>query len=121
LSDDELIARARERANASPVPDDWGYRVVLDQSEAFVGRWRGETVDELNNGRRVFLLLDGDGERCFSRYYAALGREIDRVKPEIGCRIVIVRSEDYVSQGNTGYSFGVATNDAPLPGDDIPF
>jgi hypothetical protein len=126
-----LIGRAKERAEASPVPDEWGYRIVLDEGEHFAGRWRGETVDELNDNRRIFLFWDPDGERCFSRTYAALAREIDRAAPQIGVTIVVYRGDDYLGQQGTGYSFGVETepNEEPLPeaelgddGDDgIPF
>jgi hypothetical protein len=127
----DLLARAKERAESSPtpIPDEWGYRLALDEGEYFNGRWRGETVDEENNNRRVFLLWDQEGQRCFSRFYVALAREIDRVKPEIGATIVIYRGDDYLGQHGPGYSFGVETeaNRAPLPGaedefvDDIGF
>jgi hypothetical protein len=116
---EDLVERAKERAEASPVPDSWGTRVTLAENDAFVGRWRGEAIDEAHDNRRIFLLWNEDGEPCFSRQYAALGREIDRAAPAIGCTIVIYRSADYVGQQGTGYSFGVETepNDAPLPGD----
>jgi hypothetical protein len=123
MSRDDLLARARGRAEVSPVPDGWGYRVVLEEGDWFYGRWRGETIDEHStddngNPRRIFLLWDEHDRLCFSRYYAALGREIDRVKPEIGCSVAIFRAADYVGQKGTGYSFGVEVepNDAPLPG-----
>jgi hypothetical protein len=125
VSRSELVARARERAEASPVPDGWGYRVVVDEGEDFSGRWRGETtdpdnVDDEGEPRRVFLLWDEEGGLCFSRFYAALGREIDRAAPAIGDRIVIARAKDYRSARGTGYSFGVVTEpcDEPLPGAD---
>jgi hypothetical protein len=128
LESDDLIARARERAEASPIPDEWGYRVALDEGEHFLGRWRGETTDE-GNGRRVYLLWDEDGGRCFSRDYTALGREVDRARPETGDRVVIFRGLDYIGQGgNPGYSFGLEKEpfSDPLPddteGDDgVPF
>lgn len=114
---EQLIAAATERAETTPLPEEWGYRVALEQGDSFIGRWLRETVDEANNNRRVFLLLDEDDQPCFSRFYAALGREIDQAAPEVGCTIVIVRGDDYIGQQGTGYSFGVATepNDKPLP------
>ena len=125
-SHEQLIDRAKERAETTPVPELWGYRVALEEHDVFVGRWRGETVDEMNvddngNLRRIYLLWDDVGELCFSRHYAALGREIDRVSPEVGCTIVVVRGADYVGAQGTGYSFGVETepNDAPLPDNSI--
>jgi hypothetical protein len=121
---DELIARAKERSEASPVPEEWGYRIKLEPNDVFTGRWRGEVADEQNDNRRVFLLWDEAGEKAFSRFYAALGREIDRVKPKIGETIVIYRGEDYVGQQGTGFAYGVETepNDAPLPDDvELPF
>jgi hypothetical protein len=124
---DDLIARARARAEALPVPEGWGYRIVLDEGEVFVGRWRGETTNE-DNGRRIYLLWDEDDQPCYSRDYTALGREVDRAKPEVGDRVAIFRGADYVGQGgNPGYSFGLEKErcDEPLPdadGDDgIPF
>jgi|SRR6516165_770785 hypothetical protein len=114
---DDLIGRARERAEASPVPDFWGYRLALEPGDAFVGRWRGETTDEANEDRRVFLFWDEDEEVCFSRLYTALGREIDLAAPTRGCTIVIVRGDDYTAAQGTGYSYGVVSeaNDRPLP------
>jgi hypothetical protein len=114
---DRLLELARQRAESSPVPAEWGYRVALDEAEYFVGRWRGETVDEENNNRRVFLFWDQQGQRCFCRFYVALAREIDRVKPELGATIVIYRGADYLGKQGTGYSFGVETepNTEPLP------
>ena len=111
---DELIARARERAETSPVPEEWGYRIKLEEGDHFAGRWRGETVDDKNTDddgkpKRIFLFWDGDDAACFSRTYAALAREIDRVQPTIGCTIVIYRGGDYVGQQGAGDSFGVAT------------
>jgi hypothetical protein len=120
---DALVARAKERAEASPVPDEWGYRIALEEGDSFVGRWLGETTDEQHDNRRVFVFLDEEGERCFSRYYAALGREIDRAQPDVGATIVVYRGSDYASKQGTGYAFGVEveSNDAPLPDDEIPF
>jgi hypothetical protein len=108
---------ARQRAEISPIPDEWGYRIALDEGEHFVGRWHGETVDEQNDNRRVFLFWDQQGQRCFSRFYVALAREIDRVKPEVGATTVIYRGADYAAQQGTGYRFGVETeaNKDPLP------
>ena len=130
MTADDLIERAKARAVTPPTPDDWGYRVALDEDDVFVGRWRGETTDEGNDNRRIFLLWDHDAQPCFSRTYAALAREIDRAAPQAGDRIVIVRGPDYTGAQGTGYSFGVETekSDEPLPDvsetldlDEIPF
>jgi hypothetical protein len=131
VSGDDLLARARERADARAIPEDWGYRVRLDEEESFVGRWRGRGVDEnWTPVREIFFAWDCDDEPCFFRYYAALGREIERVTPTIGDRIAIWRGVDYTTQeGNTGYSFGVEVEPCSnsLPGepagahDGIPF
>jgi hypothetical protein len=110
---DGLVARAKERAEGSPVPEEFGYRLVLNEHEHFVGRWRGETIDEANGDRAVYLLWDADDQPCFSRHYAALGREIARVNPQV----------DYATDHpNPGHSYGVETepNEAELP-DGIPF
>jgi hypothetical protein len=121
---ENLVARAKERAEASPLPEGWGYRIQLEEGDSFVGRWRSDAVDEQNDNRRVYLFWDEKGERCFSRHYAALGREIDRAAPKPGDTIVVYRGDNYTGQQGTGYSFGVETepNEAPLPDDDeIPF
>jgi hypothetical protein len=118
---DELVAKAKAAAEALALPEGWGYRIVLEPGESFVGRWRGETADEQNGGRRVFLFWDSAGERCFSRTYAALAREIDRAAPQLGMTIAVFRGDDYASQQGTGYAYGVETepNDAALPGGDL--
>jgi hypothetical protein len=114
---DQLIAAATERADTTPIPNDWGYRVVLEPGDSFVGRWRGETVDEEHENRRIFLLWDEDGEPCFSRHYVSLAREVDNTGPDTGCTIVVARGDDYATEKGTGYSFGVVVepNAAPLP------
>jgi hypothetical protein len=119
----ELIARAKERAESSPTLGSWGYRIALDPQDVFVGRWRGETTDEDNDDRRIFLFWDQDGQPCFSRFYAALGREIDRASPSLGDRIAVYRGDDYNSSQGTGFAFGVECepNDDPVPDDDIQF
>ena len=123
----------RRRAPATPpTPTEWGYRVSVDEGKSFYGRWRGETTDEDNGNRRILLVWDEDGQRCFWRFYAALGREIDRVQPSVGCSIAIFRGDNYKTQydadGETsGHAYGVEKepNDAPLPqagdGDAFPF
>lgn len=125
----DLIAQAKARAEAGPNPTEWGYRVQLDVGDSFVGRWRGETTDPDNDGRRIFLLWDADDRPCHSRSYAALAREVDRVEPTVGCTVAIFRADDYLNAQGTGYAFGVKTeaNGDPLPetdapaADDIPF
>jgi hypothetical protein len=124
---DELLARATERAEASPIPSEWGYRVALDEGDSFVGRWRGETedpdnVDKQGRPRRIFLLWDTDGQPAFSRSYAALNREVDRVRPNVGDRVAIARAADYTSAEGTGFSFGLEADpcDHPLPDDPSP-
>jgi hypothetical protein len=121
---DELIAAAKARAEAPPAPEEWGYRVALEEEETFVGRWRGETVDEDNENRRIFLVWDEAGEPAFFRYYASLGRELDREHPSVGDTVVIYRAGNYKTQYDdegerSGQSYGVTTalNDAPLPGE----
>ena len=62
----ELLARARERADAPPTPAEWGSRVALEEQESFCGRWRGETVDEDNDSRPIYLLW-GEGGSSATR------------------------------------------------------
>jgi hypothetical protein len=103
---DDLVARARKRAETSSTPSEFGYRVVLRELDHFVGRWRGETTDPDSEGRRIYLLWDEGGNPCFSRDYVSLGREVDRVRPEPGDLVVIARGSDYLSQqGRRGFRF----------------
>jgi hypothetical protein len=119
---DELIARAQERSETPPTPEEWGYRVSLEERESFYGRWRGETTDPDNDDRRIFLLWDEDDEPCFHRFYAALGREVDRVQPSVGDTVAISRGANYRSQYDdpgeeTGQSYGLEAEPCadPLP------
>jgi hypothetical protein len=119
---DDLIARAKERAEGPPVPEEWGYRVTLEEGESFVGRWRERTVDVDNEDRPIYLLWDAEGAECFSRHYASLERELTREDPTTGATVVIYRAENYKTQYDdegeqSGQSYGVTTepNDAPLP------
>ena len=120
---DDLIARAKTRAESPATPEEWGYRVTLDEGESFVGRWRGRTVDEDNENRSIYLFWDESGEQCFSRQYASLERELDRENPADGATVVVYRADNYKTQHDdegeaSGQSYGVTTepNDNPLPG-----
>ena len=124
---DELIARAKERAETTPTPEEWGYRITLEEGESFVGRWRGQTVDEDNSNRSIYLFWDESSEWCFSRSYASLDRELDREQPAIGATVVIYRGDNYKTQYDdegeaSGQSFGVTVepNDDLLPGEPVP-
>ena len=124
---DELVEEARGRAEAGgAVPEDWGALVTLEVGETLSGRWRGDATDEEHDGRRVFRLWRLDGSLAWMRSYAALIREVDRAKPNIGDSVAIVRGEDYASKNGTGYSFGFAARPCSdsLPGSDdknLPF
>ena len=111
---------------ACAVPEDWGALVTLEVGETLSGRWRGDATDEEHDGRRVFRLWRLDGSLAWMRSYAALIREVDRAKPNIGDSVAIVRGEDYASKNGTGYSFGFAARPCSdsLPGSDdknLPF
>src|SRR5689334_12969738 len=107
LSDD-LFAEAAKRAAARITPEEWGYRIDLAPGEHFDGTWIGETVDEEHDNRVVYLLRDASGEPCWSRSYAALTREFERLNPQPGWLVVIVRGDDYTTGNGTGYAFGAA-------------
>ena len=96
---DDLIGRARDRAETAPTHSQLGYRVAVDENEHFSGRWRGETADPDNEDRRVYLLWDVNGQRCFSRTYTALARELKKASPQIGDTIVLYRGTDYLGKG----------------------
>ena len=121
---DDLIARAKERTEASPTPEEWGYRIALENGDHYLGRWRGDAVDENNSNGPIYLAWDQDGEPCYSRHYAALERELDAVRPlEIGTTVVIARGDNYrtkydgPSDEPSGFTFGVVAepNESPLP------
>ena len=121
---DDLISRAKERAETPPTPEEWGYRIALDEGESFVGRWRDRTIDEDNNDRPIYLFWDESGEPCFSRHYTSLEREINRENPAPGATVVIYRGDNYKTQYDdegekSGQSYGgtVEPNDDPLPGE----
>jgi hypothetical protein len=121
---DDLIQRAKERAETPPTPEEWGYRIQIEEGESFVGRWHIETADEDNNNRAIYLFWDESGEPCFHRHYASLARELTREQPSLGATIVVSRSENYKTQYDdevetSGQSYGVASksNDDPLPGE----
>jgi hypothetical protein len=123
---DDLIQRAKERAETPPTPEEWGYRIQIEEGGSFAGRWHTETVDEDNNNRPIYLFWDEDGEACFHRHYASLERELAREQPATGATIVVARSENYKTQYDdegekTGQSYGVSSepNDAPLPGEPL--
>jgi hypothetical protein len=122
---DDLFTKARERAaaGATSVPEDWGERVALEPDESFTGRWRGQAVDE-EHGRPVYLLWTQDGSLAWMRTYAALAREVDTAKPNIGDRVAVFRGADYEGKSGTGFAFGLACAACsdPLPtDDDVPF
>jgi len=120
---DDLVTRAKERAESKAIPDEWGYRVALEEEEAFLGRWRGDAVDEANDDRPIHLLWDEEGQLCFSRHYAALERELERCRPlELGSTIVIARGANYMTRYDdpgeaSGHTFGeiVEPSTEPLP------
>lgn len=116
----DLIEQARENAR-SEQPGEWGYLVTLEIGAAFEGRWRGTDVDSTYD-RPVYLLWDRDGQPCYMRHYAALGRRVDAASLSTGDRVAIVREDDYESANGTGYSFGLAyaPSDEPLPAGDDP-
>lgn len=120
---DELIARAKERAEGTPTPEEWGYRITLEEGESFVGSWKDRTVDEDHDDRPVYLFLDEAGEDCFSRHYASLERELTREDPAPGDTVVIYRAENYKTRFDdegeaSGQSYGVTTEPKgdPPPG-----
>jgi len=97
----------------------WGYRIALEEGEAFSGRFRGE---ELVTGgeygdQTLYLFWDGDGVNCYMRGHASLVRKMQSAEVTVGDDISVVRGADYQSAGGTGYSYGVAraANSDPLP------
>ncbi|HEY3205757.1 MAG TPA: hypothetical protein VGJ58_02280 [Gaiellaceae bacterium] len=129
---EEMIARARERAETPATPGEWGYTILGSEHDEFVGRFRGRTTDPENN-REILLFWDEAGQLCFSRYYTALDRELNRAQPEVGDRVYIYRGANYKTSYDEagepkGRSFGVEVEPSsePVPEagaseDDLPF
>ena len=119
---DDLAARARERAQGSAVPEDWGNLLEIPEEGDFVGRFVTDTTDERwDLPRPVFLLVDSDGGRCWIPGRYRLLQEIERVKPGRGADIAIFRDFDIETKNGAMHVYGVAAepNDAPLPGEPV--
>jgi hypothetical protein len=118
---DDLLARAKEHAQGSAVPEDWGELLEIPEGGDFVGRYIADTSDERwDPPRPVFLLVSADGERVWIPGRYRLVQEMERVKPSRGDDIAIFRDFDTQSKsGNTVHVYGVEAepNDAPLPGE----
>jgi hypothetical protein len=129
---DDPFEEARRRADEPATPPQWGFRVALEPGDEWQGTWRGETVDEEHDRRRIFLLRDVDGDDCWHRSYASLVRQVDKALQAgslvPGARVYLVRRADYqTGQENPGHSYGLAVrppvDDVGGGGslDDIPF
>jgi hypothetical protein len=116
---DDLAARAKERAQGSAVPADWGSLLEIPEGGDFVGRYVADTSDERwDPPRPVFLLVDADGGRCWIPGRYRLVQEMERVKPGRGADIAIFRDFDIETKSGTMHVYGVEAepNDALLPG-----
>jgi hypothetical protein len=123
---DDLVAKAKARADAGGLDESWGELVDLDEDESFVGRYRGLTADPQND-RPIHLFWGENGELRWSRSYAALDRELEEARPQIGDRIVVYRGRNYKTafdgdEGPKGRSFGVVCEptDEPPPAEGAP-
>jgi hypothetical protein len=137
---DELRRRARENAQKTPLPEEWGTAVSLEVDDEFEGRYRGRDTDQ--RGNPVYLFWDEDGELRFFWHAYRLEQGMDNEKPEVGDTVFVFRDENYETRFDktgeaSGIAYGVAVerNEAPLPdaaaskpepgpsedGDDIPF
>jgi hypothetical protein len=117
---DDLAARARERAQGSAVPDDWGKLLEIPEEGDFVGRYVADASDERwDPPRPVFLLVDSDGERCWIPGRYRLVQEMERAKPGRGADVAIFRDADIETKNGTMHVYGVEAepNDTPLPGE----
>jgi hypothetical protein len=117
---DDLAARAKERAQGSAVPEDWGKLLEIPEDGVFVGRYVADASDERwDPPRPVFLLVDADGGRCWIPGRFRLVQEMQRVKPGRGADIAIFRDFDIDTKNGTMHVYGVEAelNDAPLPGE----
>jgi hypothetical protein len=126
---DEMLQAAKQRAGeldeGFEIPAHWGELLELDEDGGeFFGRYLGKDVDKSKDPpREVFLFLDENGERCWSRYYFRLGQEMADVG--IGDLVAIYRGADVPfttksGEERTTYRFAVVSQPCadPLPGDD---
>jgi hypothetical protein len=120
---DDLVAQAKARAEGGGAVDEsWGDLIQLDEGESFVGRYRGHANDPKHD-RLIYLFWDVEGAPCWSRYYAALGRELEGAAPMIGDRVAIHRGPNYKTgheepgEPPKGQSYGVVCEPSsdPLP------
>src|SRR5262245_28810140 len=97
-TEEPLLAEARARLAEldEADEDDLGDRVELEPGDGFAGHWRGEGVMRTKEGEEipVYLLREREGRLRFHYRNAALVREIEELRPEVGDEIAIVRGED---------------------------
>jgi hypothetical protein len=126
---DEMLLAAKQRVaelgEGFEIPPHWGELLELDEDGGeFFGRYLGKDVDKSKDpAREVFLFLDEDGERCWSRYYFRLGQEMAEVG--IGDLVAIYRGADEAfttksGEERTAYTFAVVSRPCadPLPDDE---
>jgi hypothetical protein len=131
---DDLLSRARARAESSRTPDDWGSQMETAENSGGRLRFRGETVDEFRhdhegNPRRIFLWWDEDGNLVWTPPWYQLVQEVERIRPQVGDTVGFWRGADYQTKnGGPGFSFGLEkeSNDEPPQGvssvlEDVPF
>jgi hypothetical protein len=117
---DDLIARAKERAQGSAVPEDWGELLEIPEGGDFVGRYVSDASDgRWDPPRPVFLLVTADGERVWIPGRYRLVQEMERAKPGRGDDVAIFRDADIETKNGTMHVYGVEAepNDTPLPGE----
>jgi hypothetical protein len=124
---DDMIARARERATGPERDGEWGDKIdtLEDTGDVFGGRYRGVAEDEnyRGHGRRVHLYWNDQDEPVWYRGKWGLNREMDREKPNVGDRIVVVVGDAWEGKdGISGFYFGVESEPCsdPLPGSEAP-
>jgi hypothetical protein len=116
---DDLRRRARENAQGTPIPEEWGTSVSLEVGDEFIGRCRGKDVDQRE--KPIYLFWDDDEEPRFFWHSYRLEQGMEREGWSIGDGALIFRTDNYETRYDkpgepTGLAYGVAIerNDEPL-------
>lgn len=123
-SRDQMLQAAKQRAGeldeGFEMPAHWGELLELEEDGGeFFGRYLGKDVDKSKDpAREVFLFVDEDSVRRWSRYYFRLGQEMADVG--IGDLVAIYRGEDVPfttksGEERTTYTFAVVSEPCPDP------
>jgi hypothetical protein len=119
----DLLRQAQQRSEGASADPSWGELLELEEDGgSFVGRFRGEALDErFDPPRKIFLFLSEEGEAVYMPGRFRLEQEMEGVA--VGDDVGVFRGPNYTTAaGNEGHSYGVASqsNEEPLPEPSLP-